>query len=132
MRIRYVAVAAFNALLLASLNSYAVGGGGGGIGGGGGVGGSSPPSVNPSPPSSPSPAPTGGRYPIGAPPSDDSTAAYAFRSGMSVDPPCQQISQEADRVFMDGGLDMDSKVGRLKQLEARARQSGCLQKPSAY
>ena len=107
MRIRFVAVAAFNALLLASLNSYAVGGGG--IGGGGSA-----------------PA-AGGRYPIGAPPGDDSTDAYAFRAKMSQDPPCQDISQEADRVFMDSNLPMETKVAQLKGLEARAKQNKCMQ-----
>jgi hypothetical protein len=116
MRIRFVAVLALNALLLAALNSYAAGGGG--------VGGGGPPSINPSPPSAPA---AGGRYPIGAPPSNDATDAYQFRSRMSQEPQCQALSQEADRIFMDSALQAEQKAQQLKQVEARAKQQKCLQ-----
>jgi hypothetical protein len=115
MRIRFVAVAAFNALLLVSLNSYAAGGGGIGGGGGGIGGGGTPPAV-------------GGRYPIGAPPSSDSSVieAYQFRSRMSADPQCQTVAQEADKAF-GSEMDTEQKTQQLNQLKARAQQLGCLQ-----
>jgi len=121
MRIRFVAAATFNALLLVSLNSYAAGGGGGGIGGGG------PPSVNPSPPSASPPA-TGGRYPIGAPPSansQDINNAYEFRNRMSSDPACQDLARQSDQIYMDAKLDDSQKKQKLEQIRQRAKSAGC-------
>lgn len=114
MRIGLIAAAIFNALLLVATNSHAVGGGGGIGGGGGGGGGGGTPAV-------------GGRYPIGAPPSNEATEAYQFRSRMSVDPQCQELAQAADQAFMADGVQTEQKVQQLNGIRARAQSLGCLQ-----
>lgn len=65
---------------------------------------------------------------LGAPPSTPATEAYAFRAHMSREPVCQQLSREADNVFLHSRLDMATKVQELNRIEALARENRCLQK----
>ena len=70
---------------------------------------------------------SGGSQKIG-PPSADVNAAYAFRAHMSQEAACQQLSREADNVFMHSRMDAGAKVQELNRIEALARENRCLQK----
>lgn len=77
--------------------------------------------------------PPAGKPPLAPPPITELSRAYEFRTRLSGDPSCQHFATEADAVFLDGQADEQSKIARLKALEAGARVSGCLTpSPAGY
>lgn len=78
--------------------------------------------------STPPPAPTPSRAPIGAPPaanSDEINNAYEFRNRMSSDPVCQELARESDRAYADAQAKPEDKQQSLEQLRRRASAAGC-------
>lgn len=72
------------------------------------------------------PAPTPSRAPLGAPPSNDATRAYSFRTSIGSDSECQQFAQDSDNVFLSNSLSIEEKTKQLEQIKARAKAAGCL------
>lgn len=73
------------------------------------------------------PAAAPSKAPLGALVSNEATEAYQFRTRMGVDPQCQELAQEADKIFMDDSLTVENKAQQLKGVEARAKAARCLQ-----
>lgn len=74
----------------------------------------------------PPPPPAPSRAPLGAPPSNDATRAYSFRTSIGSDPECQQYAQESDNVFLSSTLSIEEKTKQLEQIKASAKAAGCL------
>jgi hypothetical protein len=83
--------------------------------------------VTPPPPVVPPPPPKPvWRGPLAPPAITDVSRAYEFRTQINGNPQCQRFATEADNVFLNGQLDDEQKVAKLKAIGEEAKASNCL------
>jgi hypothetical protein len=82
----------------------------------------------PAAPIAPAPKPPPpGSNPYQAPPQNDVTNAYQFRTRILVSPPsCQNYAGQADRVFYSSTLDDKAKAEQLTAISNAAAAAACL------
>ena len=64
-----------------------------------------------------------------APPVNEATEAYQFRTRVLYAPQCQRFANESDAVFLDDRTDIATKAALLKKIEAEAKLKNCLAPP---
>lgn len=83
--------------------------------------------VTPPPPVVPPPPPKPAwRGPLAPPAITDVSRAYEFRTQINGNPQCQRFATESDNVFLNGQIDDEQKVAKLKAIGEEARASNCL------